>query len=149
MLPDLRLYAGALFPGPVGWGAFAAVKFAGYVLAGFVLKRLYPAIIAVPAKIAAVRTGLGILIGPVLLLAFAGLAAAMHWDSDSNVLPYLALVCIRVLVWALVIWMFLRNTAESRGYLWVNAGVGAIWSCLLDLPAFFLLNIVPGKIPIC
>jgi hypothetical protein len=45
--------------------------------------------------------------------------------------------------------MFLRKTAESRNYLWINAGVGAIWSCLLDLPAFFLLNIAPGKIPIC
>lgn len=149
MLPDLRLCAGGLFPGPVDLGAFVAVKFAGYVLAGLALKKLYPAIVAAPTKIAAVRTGLGILIGPVWLLAFAGVVDAMHWDSDSKVLPYLALICIRVLVWALVIWMFLRKTAESRRYLWVNAGAGAIWSCLLDLPAFFLLNIAPGRIPIC
>jgi hypothetical protein len=149
MLPDLRLCAGGLLPGPFGLGAFVAVKFAGYVLAGLALKKLYPAIVAAATKIAAVRTGLGILIGPVLLLAFAGVADAMHWDSDSKLLPYLVLLCIRVLVWALVIWMFLRKTAESRNYLWINAGVGAIWSCLLDLPAFFLLNIAPGKIPIC
>jgi hypothetical protein len=149
MLPDLRLCAGGLLPGPVGLGAFAAVKFAGYVLAGVALKRLHPAIVAAPTKIAAVRTVLGILIGPVMLLAFAALADAMHWNSDSNVLPYIALIAIRVLVWALVIWMFLRNTAGSRRYLWVNAGFGAMWSCLLDLPAIFLLEIAPGKIPIC
>jgi hypothetical protein len=149
MLPDQRLIAGGMFPGPLGLGAFAAVKFCGYALAGVVLRKLYPAIVAAPAKIAAVRTALGVAIGPVLLLLFAGLAAAVHWDSNSNVVPYLVLAFIRVLVWALVIWIFLRNTAESRRYLWVNAGVGAIWSCLLDLPAFFLLNIAPGKIPIC
>lgn len=148
MLPDLRLCAGGLLPGPVGLGAFAAVKFAGYVLAGVALKRLYPAIVAAPTKIAAVRTVLGIVIGPVMLLALAGLSAAMHWNSDSNVPPYLLLMGVRVLVWGLVIWIFLRNTT-SRRYLWVNAGVGAIWSCLLDLPAIFLLEIAPGKIPIC
>ena len=55
----------------------------------------------------------------------------------------------RVLVWASVIWIFLRPTAESRRYLWAYASAGALWSCLLDIPAVFLLEIAPGRIPIC
>lgn len=149
ILPDLRLYAGGLFPGPLGFAAFAAVKFGGYCAAGLALKKLYPSIAAGAAKIAAVRTGLGILLGPALLLGLAAVAAARHWKSDSNLAPYLVLAGIRVLIWALVIWIFLRNTAESRRHLWVNASAGAVWSCLLDAPAVFLLAIAPGKIPIC
>jgi hypothetical protein len=149
IVPNIQLYAGGMLPGPAGFAAFAGVKFGGYVLAGIVLRKLYPSIAAGAAKIAALRTGLGILLGPVLLLALAALANAEHWDVNSNILSYGALVCIRVLVWAVVIWCFLRNTTESRRYLWVNASAGAVWSCLLDLPAFFLLEIAPGRIPIC
>jgi len=137
------------FPGPAGFAAFAAVKFAGYLLAGLVLRKLYPSITAGAAKIAAMRTRLGILLGPLLLLGFAGLAAFFRWNSDSDLLWYIVLLCIRVLVWALVIWTFIRKTAEVRKYLWVNAGAGALWSSLLDLPAFLLLAIAPGRIPIC
>jgi len=104
---------------------------------------------AAPVKIAAVRTLLGVVLGPALLLGFAAVLAAKHWDADANVLPYLALIGIRVLVWALVIWIFLRPAAESRRYLWAYASAGALWSCLLDIPAVFLLEIAPGRIPIC
>ena len=149
IVPDVYVYAGGMFPGPAGFVAFAGVKFGGYVFAGWVLRKLYPSLLAAPVKIAAVRTGLGIVLGPALLLGFAAVLDAKHWDSDSNVVPYLALVGIRVLVWALVIWIFLRRTAESRRYLWVNASAGALWSCLLDIPAVFLLAIAPGRIPIC
>lgn len=145
---DLHLHNRA-FPGPAGFAAFAVVKFAGYIGAGLVLRKLYPSILAGAAKIAAVRTGLGIVLGPLLLLGFAFLADVYRWNNDSELLWYLVLFCVRVLVWVLVIWIFIRKTGEARKYLWVNAGVGAIWSCLLDLPALFLLAIAPGRIPIC
>ena len=149
ILPNVQVYAGGMFPGPAGFVAFAGVKFGGYVLAGLMLKKLYPTVLATPMKIAAVRTGLGIVLGPALLLGFAAFVDAKGWEADSNVVPYLALVAIRVLVWGSVIWLFLRQTAESRRYLWIYAVAGALWSCLLDIPAVFLLEITPGRIPIC
>jgi hypothetical protein len=137
------------FPGPLGFAAFAGVKFGGYVLAGMVLRKLYPAIAAGAARIAAVRTGLGVILGPAFVIGLAAVADHFKWSSDTFFAPYAALLLIRVLIWSIVIWIFLRNTAEPRRYLWVNAGAGALWSCLLDLPAVFLLAIAPGKIPIC
>jgi hypothetical protein len=145
---DLHLHDKA-FPGPLGFAAFAVVKFGGYVAAGLALKKLYPSIVAGAAKIAAVRTGLGILLGPTFLIGIAALAAQFRWNSDSALSPYLALLCLRILIWALVIWIFLRKTQEPRNYLWVNAGAGALWSSLLDVPAIVFLAIAPGRIPIC
>lgn len=146
--PDLHLHDRA-FPGPLGFSAFVAVKFAGYVLAGFVLKRIYPSIRSGAAKIAAVRTGLGILFGPILFIGVAALSAYLHWAPNFSLEPYLLLVSTRILIWALVIWIFLRKITESRRYLWVSACAGAAWSCLLDIPAIVLLAIAPGRIPIC
>lgn len=137
------------FPGPAGFAAFAAVKFGGYFLAGVALKKLYPSVAAGAAKIAAVRTGLGILLGPVFVIGLAFLADRMKWNSDSFVAPYLMLLALRVVIWALVIWVFVRKTAESLTYFWVNAGAGALWSSLLDVPAVLLLAVAPGQIPIC
>lgn len=148
MIIDLHLHDRA-FPGPLGFAAFAAVKFGGYVVAALALKKLYPSIMAGAARIAAVRTGLGILLGPTFVIGIAALAAQFHWNADSELVPYLALLGLRLWIWALVIWIFLRKTEESRNYLWVNAGAGALWSSLLDVPAVVLLAIAPGRIPIC
>lgn len=148
MLADLHLHDKA-YPGPLGFAAFAAVKFGGYVVAGVALKKLYPSIAAGAARIAALRTGLGIVVGPAFLIGFLLLADAMGWSSDSNLPPYLALLCVRILIWALVIWIFVRKSSESRNYLWVNAAAGALWSSLLDVPAIVLLAVAPGRIPIC
>lgn len=145
---DLGLHDKA-FPGPAGFAAFALVKFGGYVLAGLFLRKLYPSIVAGAAKIAAVRTVLGILIGPVFVISAAVLADHLKLSSDSFITPYSLLLCMRILIWAFVIWLFIRRTSEPRGYLWAHAAGGALWSCVLDLPAFFLLAIAPGKIPIC
>jgi hypothetical protein len=147
-LLDLHLHDRA-FPGPLGFTAFVGVKFGGYIVAGFALRKRCPSIVAAPAKIAALRTGLGILLGPAFLIGLAGLTAYIGWTSDSDWLPYIVLLCIRVLIWALVIWIFLRRTAEARRYFWVNAGAGALWSALLDVSAILLLAIAPGRIPIC
>jgi hypothetical protein len=50
-------------PGALGFAAFAGVKFTGYLLAGIGLKRLHTTIAASVISIAAIRTGLGILLG--------------------------------------------------------------------------------------
>jgi hypothetical protein len=61
-LISMAMFMG-MFPGPLGLAVFVVVKFAGYMLAGLVLKKTYPGIAAGIAKIAAVRTGVGLLLG--------------------------------------------------------------------------------------
>lgn len=139
-------------PGPLGFAAFAGVKFGGYVLAGVALRKLHPAITASAAKIGAARAGLGILLGPPVTVA--AIVIVEHFSSpassDSSLLPlYPFLFALRVLIWALVIFLFARRTELAESKLWTYASVGALWSCLLDVPGIALAIVSPGRIPFC
>jgi hypothetical protein len=141
-------------PGALGFAAFAGVKFTGYLLAGIALKRLHTRITASVINIAAVRTGLGILLG--LPVSVGGLFLFEHLmpkDASTGDMPpyaeYFLLACIRALIWALVIWLFTRQTEITDRKLWGLAFIGALWSCLLDLPGILLAVVSPGRIAIC
>jgi len=138
-------------PGLPGLVAFAGIKFGGYVLAGLALRKLQPAITASAIKIAAARTGLGILIGPLVTIAM--IAMFEHFGPalpDSSLLAlYPFLFVLRVLIWVLVIFIFTKRFRLSGSKLWSYACAGALWSCLLDLPGLGLAIISPGQIPIC
>lgn len=144
---------GGYFPGPLGFASFVGVKFGGYALAGIALKRLQPTITAGVAKIAATRTGLGILLGPpmTLLAAFVigSLIPAGSQSGSSVYISYVFLLPLRVLIWGLVIFVFTKQSNLPRSKLWTYAVAGAVWSCLLDWPGFKLAMIAPGQIPIC
>jgi hypothetical protein len=139
-------------PGVPGYIAFAGVKFCGYCLAGVALRKLQPAISASAVKIAATRTGLGILIGPPLTI---GLAYAMaNFFSQTRVDfqiygLYAFIYALRLLIWAMVIYLFTRQLNMLKSKLWSYAALGAVWSCLLDLPGFGLAIISPGQVPFC
>jgi hypothetical protein len=138
-------------PGIPGLIAFAGVKFGGYCLAALALKNLQPTVTASAVKIAATRTGLGILIGPPLTI---GMALALHHffpqsDKDFSMAAYAFLYCMRVLVWALVIYLFTRQMSLPKSKFWGYAALGAVWSCILDLPGFGLATITPGRVPFC
>jgi len=140
------------FPGPVGFAAFVGVKFGGYALAGIALKKLEPTITSSALKIAAVRTGLGIVLGPpitllggmILGLLFAGLRTDM-----PTYVAYVFLWPLRILIWALVLYLHQGQRDLSAGRFWSYAALGALWSCLLDWPGFKLAMVAPGKIPVC
>ena len=142
-------------PGLPGIAAFAALKFGGYVLAGLALKRLQPAVQTSAIKIAGIRTGLGLLLGPAFaygsLLVLAQLFPDPQKvpDAGSPYFAYLALAGVRVLVWALVLFIVLRGLSVRRSKLWLYSLGGAAWSCLLDVPAVALAWVAPGKVPFC
>jgi hypothetical protein len=141
---------GGYFPGPAAFAAVVGVKFGGYVLAGVALKRLEPAITASSVKIAAARTGLGILFGPPVTFAiFLALQPLKLADNTSSYVFYPFLYALRVLIWAWVILLFVKNLNLPKSTLWKYATAAALWSCLLDLPAYGLAIISPGQIPIC
>jgi hypothetical protein len=139
-------------PGPVGFATFAAVKFGGYILAGVVLKKCEPLIAASSAKIAATRTGLGILLGPAMVAAAAFLANPFMRNQQSNPIDqlfYPFLFTMRFFVWLLVIFLFTRQIDLSKSRLALYALAGAFWSCLMDVPGVALAFVSPGKISIC
>ncbi len=138
------------FPGPASFAAFAGVKFAGYTVAGVALRKLYPAIRTGAVKIAAVRTGLGIVAGPVFFIGIAALAQYISPRANpGDLAAYLTLLGLRILIWSALIWFLIRKTSEPRVYLLVNAAAGALWSSLLDVPALALAYVAPWKIPVC
>jgi len=140
-------------PGLPGFAAFAGLKFGGYVLAGIALKKIQPAIQTSAVIIAAWRTLLGVVLGPLFSLGFfitLGLDAPQY--RGPQYLPYLyypALVALRVCVWAIVIFFVYREALISRQKLWLYSVYGALWSCVLDLPAFAIAWVTPGQMPFC
>ena len=134
------------------FGAFAGIKFGGYTLAGLLLRRLQPAITASAAKIAGARTGLGLVLGPLLSISYISLSKWILNNPQSDVSEewfYPFLFFVRILVWALVIYIFTRSVNLTRFQLWKYATLGALWSCLLDIPGIFMAIVVPGGIRIC
>ena len=133
--------------------AFAGVKFGGYYLASLALKKWQPAVTARALKIAGTRTALGILIGPPLTIGLAYVMAHFFPQVNSDFLIfssiYTFIYALRVLVWALVIYVFTKQFVLPRFKLWTYAALGAVWSCLLDLPGFGLAVISPGQVPFC
>lgn len=125
------------------------VKFGGYALAGIALKKAYPAIAAGVAKIAAVRTGLGLVLG----IAFWALSMKFLGDSalftGTPLIPYVWLAALRIVVWAVVISIFVsQGQGETAKFLLFSA-LGALWSCILDGIGIALALITPGRIPVC
>ena len=148
--------------GLLAFVAFSGLKFGGYVLAGFFLKKLQPAIVDSAIKIATVRTGLGIVLGPLFFLGYFSLLNSRFPDATKGPPDYLlflyypVLIAVRVCVWALVIYfatqeMGLVSPEKALGTrkLWLYSGCGALWSCALDLPAVALAWVPLRQIPFC
>jgi hypothetical protein len=140
-------------PGIPGYIAFAGVKFGGYYLAGLALRKWQPAVTASALKIAGTRTGLGVLIGPPLTIGLAYVIAKFFPQINTDLLifscMYAFIYVLRVLVWVLVIYLFTKQIGLLKSKLWTCAALGAVWSCLLDLPGFGLAIISPGQVPLC
>jgi len=138
------------FPGPLGFTAFAAVKFGGYMLAGLALKKAYPAIRAAAWKIAGTRLLLGFALGLAMVVGGTFLIAALfHLNDMSGYSVYIFLVILRLFVWALIIRMFAGSQAQAPGKWLGYSAAGAAWSTLLDVPAIALAIVSPGSMPFC
>jgi hypothetical protein len=141
---------GGYFPGPVGIATFVGIKFAGYALAALAIKKLEPTISASAPKIAAARTGLGIVLGiPCTLVGVMVTSELIRKAGESNLALYSVLFLVRVFVWAFLLFILTKRPEISLARLWSYAVAGAVWSSLLDWPAFKLAGIMPGQIPVC
>jgi drug/metabolite transporter (DMT)-like permease len=146
-------------PGFLGVAAFGGIKFVGYSLAASGLKKFEPVITSSATKIAAVRTGLGFILGPLatvslgLLIgfAFSHLGVSSSSSSSGSEMPYLyaLLFVVRIFVWALVLFLFTRKAPLPGSSLWLYAFLGAIVSSLLDWPGYALAIAAPGQFAFC
>ncbi|HEY6005608.1 MAG TPA: hypothetical protein VIV57_22190 [Anaeromyxobacter sp.] len=131
-------------PAPLGFAYFAAVKLAGYTLAGHRLRRVYRTETPKPLVFGLARTALGVLAG----LAFAAIA----WKvgvGRSEVLYYVLLAPIRFAEWVFILWLLFDRRPASIGRLLALAAVGSLWSYVLDIPAIFAVFTLPGGAWIC
>jgi hypothetical protein len=125
------------------------IKFAGYLLAGLALKKVYPSIAAGVVKIAAVPTGLGFLLGICFwFLTLKYLSSSAVFDT-SPLIPYGWVIGLRIVIWALVISLFVRKAEGSTAKFLLFSALGALWSSLLDVPGIALAIVSPGHIPVC
>jgi hypothetical protein len=146
-------------PGYLGVVAFAGIKFVGYSLAVSGLKTLEPAIASTATKIAAVRTGLGVILGPLatLLIVFLISLIFIRPDTSPNSpnwsfqMPeiYGLLFVVRIFVWPFVLFLFTNKSPIPKSKFWLYSFVGAIVSSLLDVPGYALALAAPGKIVFC
>ena len=143
-------------PGILGVAAFGGIKFVGYSLAVSGLKKFEPILTSSATKIAAMRTGLGFVLGPVASICLVYLSdfLFLHLGGSSgspNSMFYLysILFVVRIFVWALVLFLFTRRTPLPGSSLWLYSLLGAIVSSLLDWPGYALAIAAPGKVSFC
>jgi hypothetical protein len=146
-------------PGVLGVVAFGGIKFVGYSLAVSGLKKFEPAIVSSATKIAAVRTGLGVVLGPLATLLILFLIGLIFFRSSNlSASPnspfqmpalYGLLFIVRIFVWAFVLFLFTNKAPLPRSSFWLYALLGAMVSSLLDWPGYALAIAAPGKIVFC
>ena len=121
--------------------AFAAIQFGGYVFAGATLRRLQPRITTSLYRIAALRIGLGIVVGPLLVLGFMFFSGYLATDFHPTLTRpsfYLTIFVMRALLWMMIILLFTKDFKLVKSKLVSYAFAGAAWSCGLDLACIAL-----------
>ena len=128
-----------------GYVAFGAVKFGGYTLAAWRLNHSYP---TQPRNVAAVggtRTVIGMIIGTVI----GFLLFPLFFVGELGfIIYYLLFIPVRLFEWWLVLLLFYDRQLQTRPKDWRNAGLGTVWSYVLDAPALIGL-LATGGLWIC
>jgi len=100
------------------------------------VKHFEPTIVASATKIAAVRTGIGFVLGPPATFLGAYFTEALFFRSGyspfQNVAVYGVLFIARIFIWALVLYLFTKKAPLPISSFWLYALLGAIVSSLLD-----------------
>jgi hypothetical protein len=130
--------------GLIGLAAFPAIKFAGYSLAGHVLKRSYDEPGVSSARFGAARTALGAIVG----VSYVFLTGTLEVSVAQF---YLGLIPVRIAEWSLIIWIFFEYGSLERGKLRLfgYSTLGAGWSYILDLFVILPALVIPGWFWVC
>lgn len=139
-------------PGPIGFVAFAGVKFVGYTVAALALKKAFPSASAGAAKVGLARTGIGLVAGTL----FGGIWLLLsmrveHWWPDwmAGFVFFGVLIPIRLAEWSLLIHIFFDWGLVQRARDLEFAAYGSLWSFVLDAVGILAALVVPGGFWIC
>jgi hypothetical protein len=138
-------------PGPIGFVAFAGVKFVGYSAAALILRRAYKTP-ANPLKVGLARTGIGLVAGTVF--GGASILISTHLQNDwpgwvTASIFFGFLIPIRLAEWSLLIHFFFDRGLIQRDKLVDFAALGSLWSFVLDAIGVVAAFVVPGGFWIC
>jgi hypothetical protein len=140
-------------PGFLGIAAFGSIKFAGYSLATFGLRKFEPAITANPFAIAGVRTGVGFVLGMPATFLAAVSGAGIFFEPGNSMLEnctiYFFLFVVRIFIWMLILFLFTASVGLPRNKLWLYSVLGGVVSSLLDWPGYALAIAAPGQLTFC
>ena len=138
------------FPSPLGFGYFAAVKFAGYYGYSALLHRgkaIAKNGCRIPPvwKAGLVRTGIGIAVGTIVwIVGILGAARSKFQDANGGALFLLALVPVSVLEWLFFLWLLYQQCQFTRKAKTSAVAGGVLTSFLLDILGLFAAFTIPG-----
>jgi hypothetical protein len=131
-------------PTAIGAGAFVAIKFVGYSLAGRQLNRIYDARRGSPLIFGLARTLLGVAAG-VTYSIYAERLALSHSEFGF----FLWLLPVRFTEWLFILFLFFERYDPHVARLVKNAALGSAWSYCLDVPAFLTAWLIPSGFWVC
>lgn len=136
-------------PSPLGFGYFAALKFAGYCCYSALLHRskgIAKSGCKVPAawKAGLARTGLGIAVGIVVWIIGISSVRSKFLDTYDGTLFPLALIPVSVLEWLFFLWLLYQRCRLTRGAKAAAVAGGVVTSFLLDILGLFAAFTIPG-----
>jgi hypothetical protein len=139
-------------PAPLGFAYFAGVKFLGYsAYAALLNNKVSQDSCEIPNtwKSGLVRTGIGVVVGTVVGLAFWKVLPSAWSDEYGGVLFWSGLVPVRILEWYFFLWLLYRQCHLQLSQTAIAITSGIVTSFLLDAVGVFTMLVVPGGAWIC
>lgn len=138
-------------PGPIGFAAFTGVKLLGYSVAASVLTNFFQST-RNAWLIGLARTGIGLVAGTLFggIWILLGTLFQSRWpDWAAALLFFGLLIPIRLAEWSLLIHFFFDRGLVQRARDLKLAGVGSVWSFVLDGVGIVSAFVIPGGFWVC
>jgi len=129
----------------LGFAAFAGVKYLGYSAAAWRLNTVYSNSRRSAWLVGAARTGIGLVIG----IAYGTLWMFRAPAVNPVAIFFLLLLPIRMIEWGVLLRWFYEPGFLLARRAWMAAGLGTVWSYLLDAVAVAAALVTPGGRWLC
>ena len=138
-------------PGPIGFAAFAGVKFLGYSVAASVLTSVFQSS-RNAWLVGLARTGIGLLAGTLFggTWILLSMRFGNRWPAWLAVSVFFGLLIpIRLVEWSLLIHLFFDRGLVRRARDLKFAALGSLWSFALDGVGVMSAFVIPGGFWVC
>jgi hypothetical protein len=137
-------------PAPLGFAYFVGVKFVGYTVAAFVIRKSYPEFKGGFVKVGAARTAIGIGAGLAYGALWFLIGSKAFGTADPGPVSYFAgLLPVRIAEWMWLIHLFFDKGLGHRRKAFKTASAGTVWSYCLDAIGIAAAFVIPGGVWVC